>query len=350
VSATSAARRAVLAAAAAGAVGCASSWSIRTSQATYALQWPPAPNPPKLTFVRALSGFSRSAGAGAALNAVVYGSNPPDENGLVLPAAVAVSNDDRVAVADMGRACVHLFSPAERRYVKLTGSREAPMRTPVAVVFDDQGRLYASDSSGAVYAFSPEGTVLLTIRSAGEQPLRRPTGLAFNARLGVLYVVDTLAHRVYAFDRLGALAFAFGGQGAADGRFNFPTHITISPRGEVLVVDSLNFRVQVLDERGNYLASFGHHGDGSGDLARPKGVAVDGDGVVYVADALFDVVQLFDRSGTFLLTLGRRGQELGEFWMPSGLFIKADLLYVCDPYNHRVQVFRISEGYGIASH
>ena len=78
----------------------------------------------------------------------------------------------------------------------------------------------------------------------------------------------------------------------------------------------------------------------------PKGVAVDRDGVVYVVDGLFDNVQLFSRAGEFLLTLGRRGTDPGEFWLPSGASIAADgELLVCDTYNRRIQVFRITEGY-----
>jgi DNA-binding beta-propeller fold protein YncE len=81
----------------------------------------------------------------------------------------------------------------------------------------------------------------------------------------------------------------------------------------------------------------------------PKGVAVDRDGVVYVADSLFDNVQLFDRNGGFLLTLGARGTDFGEFWLPAGLFISdRNELYVCDTYNHRVQVFRITVPYAAA--
>ena len=55
-------------------------------------------------------------------------------------------------------------------------------------------------------------------------------------------------------------------------------------------------------------------------------------------------------NGDYLLTLGRRGRELGEFWLPSGLFVGAGgELYVCDTYNHRVQVFEVRERYEPAS-
>jgi DNA-binding beta-propeller fold protein YncE len=318
---------------------------MRTADPPYAVQWPPEPNPPKLKLRSSLTGFSKSGGVGSTLRAVAYGRGKANENAFVLPVAVATSTDGRIAVADLGRACVHLYLPKERRYVRLVGTRETAMRTPVGVVFGDRGRLFASDSTGVVFVFDPSGTPISTIREAGAQRLLRPTGLAYNPRLKVLYVVDTLAHSVYAFDGDGTLAFSFGGPGAAEGRFNFPTHITRSAAGDLLIVDSLNFRVQILDEKGKYIGSFGQHGDGSGDMAMPKGVAVDKDGVIYLADTLFDVVQLFDRSGAFLLTLGRRGTEAGEFWMPAGLFIDGDRLYVCDTYNSRVQVFEISGNY-----
>ncbi|HUM00675.1 MAG TPA: 6-bladed beta-propeller, partial [Thermoanaerobaculia bacterium] len=294
--------------------GCSTSWKLRTSPPPqYPLQWPYAPNRAKVTFDRALTGLTASATAGRALAAIAYGAEPADANAFVLPVAAATAGDGRIAVADMGRACVHLFVPAEARYVRLTGPKQEPIRTPVSTAFDDEMRLYVSDSSGRVYAFGADGKVLFVVRSAGNSPLRRPTGLAFSKKTKRLYVADTLAHTVYGFDGKGEMVIAMGGRGDGDGQFNFPTHIAWAPTGELFVADSLNFRIQILDEQGKFLGAFGQHGDGSGDFAMPKGLAVDKDGVVYVADSLFDVVQLFDRRGEFLLTLGRRGTDLGEF-------------------------------------
>jgi len=326
--------------------GCSSNWKIRSVQPSWAQQWPYAPNPPKVTYLRAITGLDETAGAGRALANAISGKEPEDVNAFVLPVAVATAADGRIAVADMGRACVHLFVPEQGRYLRLTGSKKERMRTPVGVAFDELNRLYVADSSGAVWAFGADGVLRFVLRSAGATPLERPTGLAYSARANLLYVVDTLAHTVYALDAAGGLAFSFGGRGDGEGRFNFPTHAAFSLSGELLVTDSLNFRVQVLDEKGKFLRAFGHHGDGSGDLAMPKGVAADRDGTVYVADSLFDVVQLFDRRGGFVLTLGRRGTDFGEFWLPAGIFLnERGELYVCDTYNHRIQVFRIAEGY-----
>lgn len=330
--------------------GCASSWAPRAERSAVALQWPFPPRAAKVTFERSLSGFGPAGGAGSALRSIVYGADTRQRGAFLLPVAVATGADGRIAVADIGCRCAHLFLPVSSRYLRLTGSERTAMQSPVAVVFDDESRLFVSDSAGSVFAFDAGGALEFTLTSAGPMPLRRPTGLAFSPRTHRLYVADTLAHVVYAFDRRRELAATFGGRGEAPGQFNFPTHLAWSPAGELYVTDALNFRVQIFDEEGHSKGLFGHHGDGSGDLAMPKGLAVDGDGVVYVADSLFDAVQLFDRDGTFLLTLGRRGVDLGEFWLPSGIsFGAGGELYVCDTYNRRIQVFRIAQRYAAAA-
>ena len=328
------------------AAGCASKWTVRTTQPAIGLQWPYQPNTAKLTYVQSLTGFTPEQTSGTRLRTFVIGADETDRTSFILPVAVATGQDGRIAVADMGRRCVHLYVPAQQRYLQLDGSEQERIASPVGVVFDDQLRLYVTDSMGKVFAFGADGALRFTIKAAGAERLQRPTGIAYSPRKHLLYVVDTLANQVDAFAPNGDFAFSFGERGNAAGRFNFPTHIFWASSGELYVTDALNFRIEIFDEDGKVLGAFGHHGDGSGDLALPKGVAVDTDGVVYVVDGLFDNVQLFNRHGDFLLTLGKRGVDFGEFWLPAGAFINGnDELYVCDTYNRRVQVFRITEGY-----
>jgi DNA-binding beta-propeller fold protein YncE len=331
------------------AAACATSFAPRVELAEVALQWPFPPHPAKLTFVRSLTGFSPRANAGRALRAIVAGKESKDLNAFVLPVAVAVGGDGRIAVADAGRHCVHLFFESSRRYLRLTGSPEEPIVSPLALAFDETERLYLTDSAGKLFAFDSAGELLWSRRALGEapgQPLQRPTGLAYSPAKQLLYVVDTLAHRVFGVHLDGTPALSFGGRGEGAAGFNFPTHIFRTAAGTLFVTDTLNFRISAFDEDGRPLGAFGRHGDGSGDLAMPKGVAADRDGVIYVADSIFDNVQLFDSEGRFLLTLGRRGTAPGEFWLPSGLFVSAaGELYVADTYNRRVQIFRIQESY-----
>jgi sugar lactone lactonase YvrE len=321
-------------------------FTLHTAQPEITLQWPYPPNEAKVTYVRSLTGLEKHKGSGSKIKAFLVGKEEEDTNAFVLPVSVATAGDGRIAVADMGRRCVHLYIPAEQRYLRLDGSKTEKIASPVGVIFDDASRLYLSDSTGKVFAFGPNGELLFTLRKAGTEILQRPTGLAYSPRSKLLYVVDTLANRIHAYRTNGELAFSFGRRGEETGAFNFPTHIFRSSSGELYVTDALDFRIAIFDEQGQPLGVFGHHGDGSGDLAMPKGIAVDRDGIVYVVDALFDNVQLFNRRGDFLLTLGRRGADFGEFWLPSGAFISdRNELYVCDTYNRRIQVFRIAERY-----
>lgn len=327
--------------------GCAARWTSRTTQPTAALQWPFAPNKPKLTYLQALAGFSPEVDTGVVLKSFVFGTDAPERDEFVLPVAVATAGDGRIAVADLGRRCVHLYIPAEQRYLRLTGSESQTIASPVGVIFDDDRQLYVSDSAGRVFVFGADGALRFIIQNAGGERLQRPTGITYSPRAKLVYVVDTLAHKVHAFHPNGDAAFSIGDRGEGPGAFNFPTHIFRAPSGELYVTDALNFRIEIFDEQGKALGGFGRHGDGSGDLALPKGVAVDDEGVVYVVDGLFDNVQLFSRDGAFLLTLGQRGVQFGEFWLPAGAFIDAShRLYVCDTYNRRVQIFRIAERYG----
>ncbi len=322
--------------------GCASRWSLRSEGSEVPLQWPSQPNKAKIAYVKAIKGFSLKNDSRALLRAIVYGSEEGDQDAFNLPVAVARGRDGRIAVADLGCRCVHLYIPEQQRYLRITSTGPEEFNSPVSVIFDDDLRLYVSDSAlGKVFVFGSDGAFISALQGAGASVLKRPTGLAYNSHLKILYVVDTIENKVYAFDSGGKVAFSFGSWGEGKGQFNFPTHVFWSPQGTVYVTDSMNFRIQFFDESGAYLGSFGHQGDGSGDLARPKGVAVDKEGIIYVVDSLFDNVQLFSKQGEFLLTVGRTGSDFGEFWLPSGIFIDdSDTIYVCDSYNRRVQVFR----------
>jgi DNA-binding beta-propeller fold protein YncE len=331
------------------AAACASTAAPRSARPGAALQWPPAPSPAKLAYLESLTGFGPARGGGSVWHAIVYGRGRGSEDGLLLPVAIARGDDGRLAVADLGRASVELFLPADKRHLRLTGPARTPLVSPVGVAFDGSERLYVTDSRGALFAFGADGAFLYRRVAAGSEKLERPTGILYSPANERLYVVDTLAARVDVLTRDGDLDFTFGHRGADAGELNFPTHVAQGADGTLFVTDTLNFRISMFDPRGRPLGSFGHHGDGSGDLGLPKGVAVDGDGVVYEVDALFDNVQLFDRSGRFLLTVGGRGTDFGEFWLPSGLYLgKDDVLYVCDTYNHRVQLFRVTRDYSHA--
>ncbi|MEQ1729746.1 MAG: 6-bladed beta-propeller, partial [Vicinamibacterales bacterium] len=198
-------------------------------------------------------------------------------------------------------------------------------------------RLYVTDSvAGRLMCLDLKGHELWS--RGPSDGFVRPTGLAASADL--LYVVDTMQHRIVTVGLGGTIYDRFGTRGSGAGQFNFPTNIVRAADGRLFVTDTMNFRVQVLDRRGTPLTTFGRLGDAPGDFDKPKGIALDSDGHVYVVEGFGDVVQIFDEQGRVLLAFGGSGAGPGQLWLPSGITIANDLVYVADAANRRVQVFQ----------
>lgn len=246
------------------------------------------------------------------------------------PYAVAWQGED-LLVADPGARRVVRISPEGRLAASPEGAADAPMAIAACAI----GILTVDPSQGRLAVL---GRDLKRVRWLVEG-LDRPTGIACAGER--TYVVETGAHRVLVLEPDGSRK-SFGGRGGGEGRFNFPTAVTLH-EGMLLVADTLNFRVQRLDAAGGaYLGAFGQLGDGAGDMPRLKGIAVDADGHVWVSDAYLDRVSLYSRDGALLTSLGGPGEEPGRFSFPAGIAAHADgRVAVADSLNRRIQVFRL---------
>ena len=307
------------------------------------LVWPEEVDaPPRIAYVRTFSrpdDFGIAPGFFKRLSRWVFGA--ADER-LVRPMGVLVANGV-VYVADPGATGVHRFDPTTKHYTLLVGPDEMPLPSPMALARGGNGEVYVTDSAlGAVLVIraGAKAAELLPLPK-----LERPVGIACDPATGRLYVADAKAHLVKIFDPDGTPHGTIGGQGTADGEFNFPTFLWRDPAGRLYVTDSLNFRIQVFDVQGQFVAKFGRAGDAPGDFMRQKGVATDSYGHVYVTDGLLNALQIFDPTGRLLLALGGLGEDRGEFWLPAGVFVgEGDEIYVADSFNGRVQVFRYIGG------
>lgn len=260
---------------------------------------------------------------------------------IVSPHGVCADNKGGLYVVDWGAGEVHYFDFEKKKYRRFGKTKKGGLSSPIGAALDGDGLLYVTDSAHRrVYVY--DGTK--NTRTIGDEAAlswQRPTGIAVNKKEKLLYIVDTLGHRIDVLDLAGKRRFSFGRRGSGQGEFNYPTHIAVDSVGDVYVMDSLNFRVQIFSFEGKYLASFGGNGRGIGEFIKPKGIAVDSEGHIWVSDGLRNSVQVFDRKGRLLLIFGRSGTARGEFNVPAGLFIDgSDRVYVADSYNYRVQMFQ----------
>ena len=209
-----------------------------------------------------------------------------------------------------------------------------------------------------------------------------PSGIAVNDK-DEIAVTEWYNHRIQIFRSDGTHLRSFGRGGNQQGQFNQPMGITFY-NNNIIVSDTHNHRIQIFDDQGHYLHQFGEKGRLNHQLDCPFGLSIDSDGNIIVADfdnksiKIFtlngkflrrigegslidpvhciqhdnyfivsdigdDCIKVFDKQGKFLYNFGMRGAGDGQFNSPSCLSVdKAGHLLVCDPRNHRVQMFTVN--------
>jgi DNA-binding beta-propeller fold protein YncE len=157
---------------------------------------------------------------------------------------------------------------------------------------------------------------------------------------GRIFLSDTVARRIYAFDYPRKKFYEFGTKGV--GRLVKPLGLAADKMGKLYICDGGTKRVQIYDFDGNHIRSIGD----DSLLTRPSGVAVNADGSrIYVIDtggidSDNHRVRAFDASGNHLFDIGERGPAVGQFNLPLNATVGPNgNLYVLDTGNFRVQVF-----------
>ncbi|KAI6659055.1 NHL repeat containing protein [Oopsacas minuta] len=119
------------------------------------------------------------------------------------------------------------------------------------------------------------------------------------------------------------------------GEFNSPRCLAVHRKtGNIYVVDRDNDRVQVFTRSLIYLFMF------SNQMNLPRGICI-GQDRVYVTQNEGHYFTAYNLEGKFIDNVGRKGNGEGQFNSPLGIttFSQTNNIYICDRYNHRVQVF-----------
>ena len=197
--------------------------------------------------------------------------------------------------------------------------------SPKGIAASREGLVYVADSlDHKIYVFGADERLIA--KFGDETLLARPVGVAVNEVSGTIWVADTTAHQLLAFDRDGRLVRRLGQRGDKPGEFNFPTDVDVDRDGRLYVLDAMNARVQVFDQELNFLRAFGERGGASGSFQIAKGLAVSPQSDVYVTDTLGHKFVVFDTAGSYLLAVGGKffALEKGEV-APGGFFMPRDI-------------------------
>jgi len=305
--------------------------------------WPPPPSPARIAHRKNIHGPADLVEP-SFFQKLIRSITGENDLTLIRPHGVAVEEGKRLYVTDQELQGVVVYSLTSScgRIIDRVG--EVFLVSPVGVAACGETFAVADSALNTVFVLTPEGELVRKFTT--DDGIKRPTGLAFDRKTGLLYVVDTLAHNILVFElKTGRLVRKFGSPGDEAGQFNFPTHIFVDTTGRVYVTDSLNSRVQVFSAEGKYAFHIGSPGDASGHLGVPKGVGVDSHGHIYIVDSYFSAIQIFSQNGAFLMDLGGPGESSGRLQVPTGLAVDSqNRIYVCDSYNNRVQILEYVGG------
>lgn len=238
-------------------------------------------------------------------------------DGLDSPAAVAVTTGE-ILVVDPRLGVIRRFA--------LDGTPIGAWPEPggpVGIASHPDGRIIVSRRLDAKVAIYDNAFNFDRFLGDGLVAFVEPTDLAIDPGSGRIYVVDSGADRVHAFDTDGTLAWSVGVRGAPNGQFKHPSAIAVDAANHrVVVADQDNFRVQVFSDSGLFLFRFGYRikflpgGSSEGWFPRTSGLAVDATGRIYVTDAAMGTLRIFTPAGAELGKVVSYGSGPGQLQTP----------------------------------
>jgi DNA-binding beta-propeller fold protein YncE len=244
------------------------------------------------------------------------------------------------------------------------------LASPFGVEFDSRGNLLIIEYTSSLRAITPEGK-LVTLCGDGQKGNTGDGGPASKARLngphaiavgsdGVVYVADSLNHRIRKIDLSTGVIDAFAGTtkgysgdgGPAEAaQFNGIYCISFNPAKDKLVVTDLeNRRVRVIDMKTRVVSLVAGNGakgvpaDGAvaaqAPLVDPRAATMDSKGNVYVLERGGHAMRAVDAAGK-IKTLIPPGTIKG----PKHLCVdKNDDVIITDTDNHRIVKWLAAEG------
>jgi DNA-binding beta-propeller fold protein YncE len=117
------------------------------------------------------------------------------------------------------------------------------------VVVDSNGRIYLlCPDQGRIFVLDAEWNFLFAFGDKGGSSgkLSRARSIAVDVERETIYVADYMRHTIIVYQYDGSWIFDVGGKGISLGWFNFPTHVEVDRRSNLIVADFFNNRVQVL--------------------------------------------------------------------------------------------------------
>ncbi len=272
---------------------------------------------------------------------LIWGKRGVNDGMFVRPRAAAIGPGDRLYIVDY-TARIQVFD-LDGHYIGPTWTTpDYRIGRPSNLSIDREGNLIVSDSHyHAVRIYSPDGKLL---RSFGGEVGPEPgkfgyVSAAIQDEDGFFYVSEFEQNeRITKLDANGNVVKTWGKAGTEAGEFSRIRGLALGPDGLLYVADTINHRIQVFTREGEFVRMFGEFGSEPGQLKYPYRIAFSPDGDLYVVEYENNRVQKFTREGKSLGFWGEPGREPGQLHNPWAIVVdRYGRLDILDTENNRIQ-------------
>ena len=286
--------------------------------------FPPAPEKPRLQFLKSFSGPADLGASGpSGLEKFLLGDTQ-EKAGIVTPYGLAIF-DGKLYVCDVGQKRVEVLDLEKKSFGYLTEDRR--LMNPVNIAIEEDGTKYIADpTAGAVFVFDARNALRTML---GKELRINPIDVAIHG--SNCYVTDFTSNRVVVLDKTtGREIRRIGEQGDGENQFTLISDLTVGPDGDLYVTDKVKAKIFQFDPSGNLKRTVGRLGDSIDELVRPKGIAVDSENRMWVVDAgvsvspaawSTEVAKIYDSQGRLLLFFGQPGNEPGRMNLPAKIVL-----------------------------
>lgn len=293
--------------------------------------WPPAPDEPRIQFLRSFEKSTDITPAKTGLDKVLLGEETESALQITKPYGVKMWQG-KIYVCDTKLKAVAVLD-IPRKVVRLMGVSGAhKLDNPTDIAIAPDGMKYVTDNlKSAVVVFDANDKAV----GAFTHSNFKPVGVAVYQN--ELAVADFQMQRVEILDRgTGQVKKTIGTPGMKDGQFVRPLSVAYDAQGNLFVMDFMKCRMQKFDRTGKLILAIGEVSTAAGNFVRPKQITVDRDNYLYVVDAGFQNVQLFNSAGKLLTFFGAAGTHPGAMQLPAGITVTDNPqdLEIFKPYVH----------------
>ena len=265
-------------------------------------------------------------------------------DGVKRPFGVAVNDDGRIIVSELGANIVSILSNEGNKLKWFgEGNNGITFLFNHGIDISEDGCILVADTNNdRIQKIGMDGMPIKSVGIHGNGTLQfdRPTGVAVSRKKERIYITEFRNHRIQVLNYDLTFCRTFGKEGTGNGEFKNPHDVAIDSEGFVYVADLSNHRIQKFTYDGKYLLQFGVEGSCPGQLKAPAGITTDNTGLVYVIEQGNHRVSVFTGDGVFVSSFGKKGANEDQFNNPIGITLGKDgFLYICDDGNKRLVVY-----------